>query len=195
MKDVKRIHIDKDNGANHNQDEKTPMPKTPERLKPEQKKIRPCNLEKNCIVIIGKRLSPEKRRKERQEQERRARRILEMQLNMIRRILYYSRNPRGPSGMRFINQMPNGIDGPFISLINDDPDGTIVDQLVRDELADSIENAVVETGLDININSTTGGMSVVRMLKGELLTLIVLMENVLMIQVIEKMSLGYRRHC
>lgn len=58
---------------------------------------------------------------------------------------------------RLINPNPTGNSTPRITFINDTPGGPSTNRPVTDETASMIENAVAETGLSININSTTGG--------------------------------------
>ena len=63
-----------------------------------------------------------------------------------------------PFGLdRRINPFPAGPNGPQITFVNDVPGGPSTDLPVSDATAEMIENAVRETGLSININSTTGG--------------------------------------
>jgi len=66
-----------------------------------------------------------------------------------------------PFGLdRRINPFPAGPNGPQITFINDVPGGPSTDLPVSDATAEMIENVVRETGLSININSTTGGKGV-----------------------------------
>jgi len=58
---------------------------------------------------------------------------------------------------RQINPRPGGPSGPTISFNNDVPGGASSNLPVSDATAKMIEDVVVQTGLDININSTTGG--------------------------------------
>lgn len=63
-----------------------------------------------------------------------------------------------PLGLdRLINPFPSGPNGPKITFINDDPKGKSPYLPVSDATAEMIEKVVIETGLSININSTTGG--------------------------------------
>jgi len=63
-----------------------------------------------------------------------------------------------PFGLdRRINPFPAGPNGPQITFINDVPGGPSPDLPVSDATAEMIENVVRDTGLSININSTTGG--------------------------------------
>jgi RHS repeat-associated protein len=58
---------------------------------------------------------------------------------------------------RLINPQPAGPDGPQITFVNDVPGAPSTNLPVSDASAQMIENVVRETGLSININSTTGG--------------------------------------
>lgn len=58
---------------------------------------------------------------------------------------------------RLINPNPTGNSTPRITFINDTPGGPSTNRPVTDETASMIENAVAESGLSINLNSTTGG--------------------------------------
>jgi RHS repeat-associated protein len=58
---------------------------------------------------------------------------------------------------RRINSRPAGPEGPTITFENDEPGKPSPDQPVSRETAKMVEDVVVETGLSININSTTGG--------------------------------------
>jgi len=75
---------------------------------------------------------------------------------------YVTNNPliwMDPWGLdRLINPTPAGPGGPSITLLNDVPGGPSVNLPVSDATADMIENAVIQLGLDININSTSGGI-------------------------------------
>jgi uncharacterized protein RhaS with RHS repeats len=58
---------------------------------------------------------------------------------------------------RLINPFPAGPDGPTISFNNDVPGGASTNLPVSDATAEMIEKAVADLGVDVNINSTTGG--------------------------------------
>ena len=60
---------------------------------------------------------------------------------------------------RNINPQPGGADGPRITFNNDVPGGLSTNLPVDPDLAIAIEDSVVVTGLNVNINSTTGGHS------------------------------------
>ena len=60
---------------------------------------------------------------------------------------------------RHINPQSGGADGPRITFNNDVPSGASTDLPVDPDLATAIEDSVVGTGLNVNINSTTGGHS------------------------------------
>ena len=60
-------------------------------------------------------------------------------------------------GLRKINPCPGGKNGPRITFKNDVPGMPDVNPNVSDSMADMIEAAVLGSGFDININSTTGG--------------------------------------
>lgn len=62
------------------------------------------------------------------------------------------------SGKRRINPLPGGPEGPRITFENDKKGGISPDQPISARTAEMIENAVRESGVNININSTTGGI-------------------------------------
>jgi RHS repeat-associated protein len=63
------------------------------------------------------------------------------------------------NGLREISPCPGGPGGPRITFKNDVPGMPDVSPDVSHAMADMIEEVVRETGLSININSTTGGHS------------------------------------
>ena len=66
---------------------------------------------------------------------------------------------RDPFGLdRLINPQPGGPNGPTITFNNDVPGGPSTNLPVTDATAEMIEEAVVDAGFDININSTRGGI-------------------------------------
>jgi len=67
-----------------------------------------------------------------------------------------SYTPAPYDGRKF-NIHPGGEDGPTLTFDNDNPDNPSPDQAVHPNLAKAVEEVVTETGLDLNINSTTGG--------------------------------------
>jgi hypothetical protein len=71
--------------------------------------------------------------------------------------LFGSAQAQSSPTRRRINSTPGGPNGPTITFNNDVIGGPSTDLSVRDELAELIEDVVVSTGFDININSTTGG--------------------------------------
>lgn len=58
---------------------------------------------------------------------------------------------------RKLNTRPGGDDGPTLTFDNDNSDNPSPDQAVHPNLAKAVEEVAAETGLDLNINSTTGG--------------------------------------
>gem|GEM_PF-5995887 len=58
---------------------------------------------------------------------------------------------------RRINPQPGGKNGPNVTFNNDDPNKPSTDLPVDPDLAQAIEDAAVDTGFDVNVNSTTGG--------------------------------------
>lgn len=67
-----------------------------------------------------------------------------------------SYTPAPYDGRKF-NIHPGGEDGPTLTFDNDNPDNPSPDQAVQPNLAKAVEEVAAETGLDLNINSTTGG--------------------------------------
>jgi len=79
-------------------------------------------------------------------------------VNLYRYIFNNPINHIDPYGLdRLINPYPAGIWGPQITFVNDNPLAPSPNQPVSDATAQMIENAVVQSRLSININSTTGG--------------------------------------
>ncbi len=78
-------------------------------------------------------------------------------VNGILDFIFWTANAQSAPTMRRIDPRPGGPTGPTITFNNDVTGGPSTDLPVMDELARLIEDVVVSTGLDVNINSTTGG--------------------------------------
>ena len=77
--------------------------------------------------------------------------------NAVADFIFGRADAQAAPATRRINSQPGGPNGPTITFNNEVANGPSTDLPVHSELAELIEDAAVSTGLDININSTTGG--------------------------------------